>query len=229
MALSPRPIPLGCPFEPAVSNIVGPNRVRSHGYEEVQDTVAEASQLLDMSTADDHQVACHRDRIDVATFRLERGEPSEMEELDIGESESAPLTSRRRRGIFQESLKAGRCKVVCFLSLLLFVVANGLSMIPDFQKLLGSHGPSVCFEVGYQYLPLLHGYKPVLEDNVSACQLRCSKVAFCGRFTYFLQNSSCHLQSQYAKQARQQGSVSGPPHCDELPRISAENLTSQND
>ncbi|CAE7908810.1 unnamed protein product, partial [Symbiodinium necroappetens] len=65
----------------------------------------------------------------------------------------------------------------------------------------------------------LAGQAPTLEDNVSACQARCSRIPSCAAFAYWTPGRQCHalghLRMPTARPHGKDGWVSGPPGCRE--------------
>jgi len=71
-----------------------------------------------------------------------------------------------------------------------------------------------CFSYGSIYLPLnMNGESCSVENNAGACQLRCQNTQACAFFSFFPNNSSCHLQDHNAKKKFHTHATSGPASC----------------
>eukprot|EP00933_Yihiella_yeosuensis_P038244 TRINITY_DN32195_c0_g1_i1.p1 TRINITY_DN32195_c0_g1~~TRINITY_DN32195_c0_g1_i1.p1 ORF type:complete len:267 (-),score=13.17 TRINITY_DN32195_c0_g1_i1:19-735(-) len=220
MELAPSPVPVGAPFSEHLAPTASSNYLIEDSDEESLDISALRAQWdSKKSTTDIEQSLPGKYSISAA----------------IEENEHAPLkshfkvkdkdkSSKRHKSSRTQLLKStgykgaaaflpGRdtCKVMLGIGVLVAICVTVIEFVvlrsaPKLNK-------QNCLIEGYQYFPLdTYGTEPTMDENITACQERCSSVKGCIHFTFL---KGCHLQRRddMAYLVQRHGAISGLPGC----------------
>ena len=83
-----------------------------------------------------------------------------------------------------------------------------------------SSGGQNCYHLSASYTPLdLLGEERTQEATYDLCQGRCWKTKGCARFTYFMEDGGCHLQSNGSRLVFLPGSIAGESDCNASDKV----------